>query len=241
MKDIHFGRADLHIHTRASDGVATVRQVLDHVEQSTNLDVIAITDHDRVDAAVWAYEHRDDYSYDIIPGIEVSSAAGHILGLWVYEPVPTGLSLEATVDHIHTQGGLAIVAHPYHVHIGIVARNAVRFTRRPQVLIEAGVDAIEAHNAGVLLPGANIVSRILGRYLKIAVTGSSDAHTLGAIGHGITRFAGSTAADLRRAIEQDATVAEGDMWPLADYWNYTRNSVHNKTADFLWEPETPTT
>lgn len=240
MENISFGRADLHIHTRASDGVATVREVLDHVEQATNLDVIAITDHDRVDAALWAYEHRDQYTYDIIPGVEVSSAAGHILGLWVFEPIPMGLSLEETVAHIHRQGGLAIIAHPYHVHIGIVARNAVRFTRRPDVLMDAGIDGIEVHNAGILLPGANMAARFLGHYLGIAVTGSSDAHTLGAIGHGITRFAGATADDLRHALEHNLTAAEGDIWPVADYWNYVRNSAHNETADFLWETEMPT-
>ena len=48
------GRADLHIHTLASDGTAGVVEILDHVERNTELDVIAITDHERMDAAVAA-------------------------------------------------------------------------------------------------------------------------------------------------------------------------------------------
>src|SRR5829696_6195810 len=48
------GRADLHIHTLASDGTAGIAEILEHVERNTRLDVIAITDHERVDAAVAA-------------------------------------------------------------------------------------------------------------------------------------------------------------------------------------------
>ena len=48
------GRADLHIHTLASDGTAGIVEILDHVERSTELDVIAITDHERIDAALAA-------------------------------------------------------------------------------------------------------------------------------------------------------------------------------------------
>ena len=55
MTDADAGRADLHIHTLASDGTADGRaQILDHVERQTDLDVIAITDHERIDAAVAA-------------------------------------------------------------------------------------------------------------------------------------------------------------------------------------------
>ena len=44
------GRADLHIHTLASDGTSGVVEILDYVERETGLDVIAITDHERIDA-----------------------------------------------------------------------------------------------------------------------------------------------------------------------------------------------
>ena len=46
------GRADLHIHTLASDGTSGVSEILDHVERDTELDVIAITDNERIDAEV---------------------------------------------------------------------------------------------------------------------------------------------------------------------------------------------
>jgi predicted metal-dependent phosphoesterase TrpH len=235
LDTLTLGRADLHMHTKASDGIPTIRELLDYVAQRTNLDVIAITDHDRVDAALWACDHRHEYPFDIIPGIEVSSAAGHVLGLWVTRPIPKHLSLEETTAAIHEQGGVAILAHPYHVHIGVIWRNFLKYTRYPEILINAGLDALEAYNAGIVIPGGNILAHILSRRAGMAITGGSDAHTLGGVGCGITRFPGHTAEDLRQAIAQSSTIAEGKAWPLIDYWNYSRNSTHNISSEFLVE------
>ncbi len=235
LKTPEFGRADLHMHTKASDGLPTIRELLDYVAHKGHLDVISITDHDRVDAAAWAYERRREYPFEIIPGIEVTSDAGHILGLWVTKPVAKGMSLQDTVAAIHAQGGLAILAHPYHVHIGDVGRNAPRYTLRPEVLLEAKLDALEVFNAGIVLPGSNICARILAHRAGIATIGGSDAHTLGAIGCGLTRFSGRTAEDLRSAIISGKTIAEGKPWPLIDYWNYLRGSTHNTSNEFLAE------
>jgi hypothetical protein len=230
-----YGRADLHMHTKASDGLPTVRELLNHVARLGTLDVIAITDHDRVDAALWAYERRHEYPFDIIPGAEISSSAGHVLGLWISGPVPVNLSLQETVAAIHEQGGIAVLAHPYHIQMGVVIRNAPRYTLNVKVLSMARLDAIEVHNAGIVVPGANILARLLARRAGLSVTGGSDAHTLGGIGCGITRFPGRTGADLRRALLQGTTQAEGRAWPLIDYWDYSRNSTHNRSSEFLAE------
>ncbi|GAB4520462.1 MAG: CehA/McbA family metallohydrolase [Anaerolineae bacterium] len=230
-----YGRADLHMHTNASDGVPTVRELLNHVARHTRLDVIAITDHDRVDASVWAYEHSDAYPFEIIPGTEVTCRIGHVLGLWVTQAIPMNLSLEETVAAIHAQGGVAVLAHPYHIQMTLVARNAPRYTRRPAVLLEAGLDGIEVHNAGIVVPGMNIFSHHLARKLRLAQLGNSDAHTLGGIGSGVTRFPGRTADDLRRAISAVQTHAEGTAWPMIDYWNYSCNLIQNRSKKFSAE------
>lgn len=235
MKTTDYGRADLHIHTTASDGVNTVREVLDHVAQHSQLDVIAITDHDRVDAALWAYERRNEYPFDIIVGTEVTTQIGHVLGLWVTEAIPPRMSLEQAVAAIHEQGGLAILAHPYHIQMGTIRRNCMRYTSDPQWLVDCGLDGIETHNAGGSVPGANALARRLARRLGLAAVGNSDAHTRGAIGSGQTRFVGHTAQDLRLAITQRQTLTEGSTWPLTDYWNYWKNSTHNTSSEFLAE------
>ena len=212
------GRADLHMHTCASDGLPTAKELLDFVARRGDIDVIAITDHDELDASLWAYEQRQRYSFDIIPGVEVTSAEGHILGLWVMRPIPTWMSLAETATAIHEQDGIAILAHPFHLHACIGIGNAWRYLQRPEVLLESGIDAVETHNAGVATPGSNWMARRLGRRLGLPVTGSSDAHALNSIGTGLTRFRGHTADDLRVALAHGETFAEGNAWPLTDYW-----------------------
>jgi predicted metal-dependent phosphoesterase TrpH len=220
------GRADIHMHTTASDGFYTVQQVLDHVARLGTLDVIAITDHDVLDASLWAYAHRDRYPFDIIPGVEVSSADGHVLALWVTRAIPAGMSLAATAAAIHEQGGLALLAHPFEL---VVCTEAVlRHLRHPQQVREAGIDAIETHNAGALTPGNNLLARRLARQLGLPVVGNSDAHSLQAIGRGVTYFEGRTAADFRQALVSRATSVSGTGWPLRDYWKLVPNMIEHR-------------
>lgn len=222
------------MHTTASDGVASVRELLDFVaEHRPHLNAIAITDHDTLDASLWAYEHQSFYPFDVIPGVEVTSTAGHILALWVTKPIPAGMDLRDTAAAIHEAGGLAILAHPFHFHMSLVFRNAWRYLIRPEVLSEAGIDGVEAHNAGVVTPISNWLSHRLGRQLGIAVTGSSDAHTNGAIGSGLTRFPGQTAHDLRHALENAQTRAEGRPWPINDYIQYLQHMMSPAAASSL--------
>ena len=80
------GRADLHIHTLASDGTAPVTEILDRVEREAVLDVIAITDHERIDAALAARRDRarpraPDPGW--IVGEEIGTRGGHLLGLFL--------------------------------------------------------------------------------------------------------------------------------------------------------------
>ena len=83
------GTADLHIHTRHGDGMATVAEILDHVERATDIDIIAITEHDTPRPALEARElhARGTYRFNLIPGIEVTTLDGHLLALFVDEPI----------------------------------------------------------------------------------------------------------------------------------------------------------
>jgi len=225
------GCADVHMHTKASDGLATVQQVLDYVEAWGALDVIAITDHDVLDASLWAYSHRGRYPFDIIPGVEVTAREGHVVALWVTQPIPKRLSVKETVSAIHEQGGIAILAHPGEPFIA--GRHMLRYFRRPEVLIEWNIDAVEMYNAGAITPGNNILARRLCRQLPLPVVGNSDAHTLSAIGYGITRFKGRTAADFRAALGEGQTAVEGASWPITDYLKLSPGSIHRKLNKFL--------
>lgn len=220
------GRADVHLHTRASDGIATTQQVLDYVARRGHLDVIAITDHDVLDASLWAVAQQGRYTFDIIPGVEVTAREGHVIALWVTQPIPKRLSVMETTAAIHDQGGVAILAHPG--EILIAGRYLRRYLQRPEVLLHWGIDAIEVYNAGTMTPGNNIIARHIGDQLPLPLIGNSDAHTLSAIGCGRTRFPGHTAADFRQALAQRHTVAEGASWPITDYLKLSRISIQRK-------------
>src|SRR5262245_58295498 len=142
MKQIH-NLADIHIHTTASDGFATVEQVLDQIARLGTLSVVAITDHHTLEASLWAYSQRASYDFDIIPGVEVSSADGHVLALWVTQPIAAGMSLKETAAAIHEQSGVAILAHPFEATV--YAGAAFRYQRRLDVVPEARIDAKDVH------------------------------------------------------------------------------------------------
>jgi hypothetical protein len=73
------------------------------------LDAVAITDHNRIDGALKIAKEKD---FLIIPGIEISSLNGHIIGLNLREVIPAKLTADETVDRIHEAGGIAVACHP---------------------------------------------------------------------------------------------------------------------------------
>ena len=206
------GRADLHIHTRASDGIDGIAAILDFVERSTDLDVIAITDHERIDAAVAARTMARDLGHraEVIVGEEVSTLGGHLLALFIEERVRPLQTLGATIREIHAQGGLAVPAHPL-VPYPLCAQGRVlrRLLADPDPATHP--DAIEAFNPTML--GRPWHSRVV-RFAEehgLPALGNSDAHVAIAIGTGWSTFAGRTAMDLRAAIAAGATRQHGSF------------------------------
>ena len=199
------GRADVHIHTRYSDGRATVRQVLERAAADPLLDVIAITDHNTIAGALEAASLAPSYGLDVIVGEEITSRQGHILGLFLSQAVPAGLSGEETVAAVHAQGGLAVAAHPF-----VSRTDRIRgIGRVPMgagpVVEEIAFDAIEVANSFPLFSPANRRARGLQEGGSLSATGGSDAHVVEAVGKGYTEFPGRTAADLATAIRQGQT------------------------------------
>src|SRR4051794_31579067 len=108
------GTADLHIHTTAGDGLDSIERILAHVEENTRLDVIAITEHDNLRVA---HEARDAWShgryrFDLVPGVEVTTLQGHLVCLYLEDPVESLRPIEETISAVHRQGGVCFVPHP---------------------------------------------------------------------------------------------------------------------------------
>ena len=193
------GRADLHIHTLASDGTAGIEAILDHVERVTDLDVIAITDHERVDAAVAARTMARDRGLraEVVVGEEVTTLGGHLLALFVDGPIRPYRSLRTTILAVHAAGGLAIPAHPL-VPYPLCAQGWMLRRLLDDPDPAAHPDGLETFNPTSLgKPWHRRVVRFADQH-GLARLGNSDAHALDAIGSGWTTFPGTDAADLRR-------------------------------------------
>lgn len=207
------GKADMHLHTLYSDGTASVQQLLDHVEQRTDLDVIAVTDHERIDGAQRAREIHaaGDYSFELVVGEEITTRRGHVVALFLTERVPALRPLPETLERIHDQGGIAIAAHPLAPLTPSLGRRSLMAARDAEP--RHRLDAIELMNPSAAGRARRRTrDRLNEEVLGLAAVGNSDAHVLEGVGTAWTWFAGSTAADYRAAIEARTTRPDGAFW-----------------------------
>jgi len=167
-------KIDFHVHTCYSDDCSTnLRDVIIY-SRKKGLDGVVITDHNTVEGALKLLKSKNS-KIIIIPGIEVSTATGHILGINVKRLIPRGLSVEETVKKIHEAGGIAIAAHPSAIY-----KSGIGLSEK---IVCQGIDAVEGINSSVfpffLL---NYLSRRLAYRAKLPQTGGSDSHLPETIG-----------------------------------------------------------
>jgi predicted metal-dependent phosphoesterase TrpH len=198
------GLSDLHIHSIYShDGTASVRAILRRSAE-IGLNVIAVADHDAMGAVPEAVELAPTYGLAVIPACEISTLDGHLVALFIRRRIPPWLTLAETLKHVAGQGGLCFAAHPggrydYSLKLDLVCRT-LEDPELARILV-----GIEAFNAGLLHLADNRGATALARDLPVARLGNSDAHILRMIGTGTTWFQGTTAGDLRRALENRST------------------------------------
>lgn len=205
------GYADLHIHSMHShDATTTVRAVLKQAAD-VGLDVVAITDHDNITGALEARELASQYNVDVVTGAEVTTAEGHLVALYIEKLPPMGMSLNDTLLWIGHYGGIAIAPHPFNQLPNSLSLNSVvGVFNNPRA--KGVLKGIEVYNMSTRNFSDTVEK--LSVYLPLAKTASSDAHVFWAIGVGRTQFNGSSADDLRIALDKAATVAipfEGHM------------------------------
>lgn len=156
-------KIDIHVHTNHSyDSIIKPEEVVFYAEKR-GLDGVAITDHDKIDCAL---KMARKTNFLIIPGIEISSLNGHVLGLNIQEPIPKGLSADETVDRIHGLGGIAVACHPISLFKGSLGeRTSSKF------------DAVEVINASAFPFNYSVKhSQKIASRLGKAKVGGSDAH-----------------------------------------------------------------
>lgn len=165
-------KLDLHIHSeRSPDGCMGVAEIVS-LAKSRGLNGVAICDHDAVLAEIPELE-----DFLVIPGVEVSTQLGHLLGLFVTAPVETRDFFEA-VELIHAQGGLAVLAHPFE-H----SRDGQRLT--PAVPLLDGVE-VQNSRAERKIRDANALARAFAQKHGLRQFGGSDAHCPAEVGNSFT-------------------------------------------------------
>ena len=159
-------KIDMHLHTVGSPDAHTRTEDLPKIIKAKGLDGVAVTEHDTLTPLRFP-------DVLIVPGIEVSSRDGHVIGLGVREKIPAKLPADETIQRIHEEGGIAIIPHPYDPVCECV--KIAELNVRP--------DAVETMNADALsFRISNWLARRDADKFKLPRVGGSDSHIPQTIG-----------------------------------------------------------
>jgi predicted metal-dependent phosphoesterase TrpH/glycosyltransferase involved in cell wall biosynthesis len=173
--------ADLHLHTEHShDCSMPVSDVLDRAE-AQGLGAIAVTDHNVFAGAQDAAELARNRTLTVIPGEEVKTERGEVIGLFLEEEIPRGMTMAETIVAIRDQGGLVYLPHPF---------DRMHTIPDPRTLHRhlAEIDVFEVFNARLLRETFNDEALRFARKYNLLMGAGSDAHVIQGIGTGLVRM-----------------------------------------------------
>ena len=209
-------RIDPHVHSRAShDGHEPVELLLEHASE-IGLDGIVVADHDSIEASLHAAELAPEYGLVGIPGVEVSTADGHLLAVGVDERPEPGQPMAETVDLVESMGGATIVPHPFQR-----SRHGVR----KRHLVDVDPDAIEVYNSMLFTGYRNRRANTFAHRRDVAMVAGSDAHFLPNVGRAYTEVIletdpgpdpAASADAIVEAIRDGATGVSGRRTPIPE-------------------------
>ncbi|HWJ44620.1 MAG TPA: PHP domain-containing protein, partial [Gaiellaceae bacterium] len=173
---------DLHMHTSWShDCSIEVDELLDHAE-AEGLGAIAITDHNVFGGALEAVEKARGRDLIVIPGEEVKTDdQGEVIGLFLREEIPRGMTFEDTVAAIREQEGIVYLPHPFD------RMHAIPFPATLHRNLHE-IDVLEVYNARLLFEGYNDEALRFARKYGLPAGAGSDAHVLQGVGTGALRM-----------------------------------------------------
>jgi predicted metal-dependent phosphoesterase TrpH len=202
-------RIDPHVHSEASyDGHEPVELLLEQAAE-VGLDGLVVTDHDRIEASLRAAELAPDYGLVGLPGVEVSTADGHLLALGVRTLPPRGRPLSETVRWVHGHGGVAVVPHPFQrLRHGVSRRTLADCSPAP--------DAVETYNSWLVTGIRNRRARRFAERRGLPGVAASDAHRVGYVGRAYTEVDAEarTAESVLDAFRAGATRVRGQRTPV---------------------------
>jgi len=205
-------RVDPHVHSAASYDGRDPPELLLEQAAAVGLDAVVVTDHDRIDASIRAAALAPDYGLVGIPGAEISTAHGHLLGIGIEELPDPGRPLDETVRTVRDLGGVAVVPHPF---------QRTRHGARRRVLDAVEIDGIETYNAWLFTGYRNLRARAFARRNELTSLAGSDAHSVTTVGRAFTEmeFEGRggeriDADDVVAAIRNGTTEVHGRRAPV---------------------------
>jgi hypothetical protein len=167
---------DLHMHTDHSHDCATPVEVLLATAREQGLGAIAVTDHNVVTGALEAREKAAEFGVKIIVAEEVKTAdQGEVIGLFIEEQIPRGLTLAETIAEIRRQGGLVYVPHPFD------RMHAVPDYEHLLGIVD-DIDAIEIYNPRVAIGSFNEEAERFAAKYRIVAGAGSDSHVAQGLG-----------------------------------------------------------
>ena len=182
LDDREWITVDLHMHTEWShDCSTTAEELLDHAE-SIGLGGIAVTDHNAFGGALEAVELARERDLVVIPGEEVKTdGQGEVIGLFLREEIPRGMSFADTLSSIREQGGLVYLPHPF---------DRLHAIPDPTTLHRhvSEIDVLEVFNARLLRDSFNDEALRFARKYRLLQGAGSDAHVLQGVGTGAVRM-----------------------------------------------------
>ena len=181
LADRPFILADLHMHTDHShDCAVPVADLLDYAE-AQGLGAIAITDHNVFAGAQEAVQLARGRGLVIIPGEEIKTQKGEVIGLFLAEKIERGLPMADTIAAIREQGGVVYLPHPFD-RLHTIPDAPTLHRHLPEI------DVFEVYNARLLFEGFNDEALRYARKYNLTMGAGSDAHVLQGVGTGLVRM-----------------------------------------------------
>ena len=167
-------KADLHIHTEYSMDCNTPLEKVINRCLETGINCIAVADHGTIEGAL---KLQNIAPFKVIVAEEILTPHGEIMGMFLNESIPSGLSVEQTLTRIREQGGLVCIPHPF---------DAFRHSALDSQIIETitdQIDILEVFNSRSPLMRSSAKANLFAKKYGIAKSAGSDAHTPSEIGN----------------------------------------------------------
>jgi predicted metal-dependent phosphoesterase TrpH len=193
---------------------------------------LAITDHNNSESWTEAARAAKSEGIIFIPGIEVSTSRGHLIGLGLNEHIDLGMTVSETIDRIHAQGGIAIAPHPFDIKGEGIKHECAK------------TDAVEVFNSMNLDKLANMFTERWARNRGMAVTCGSDAHNIDMMGCAINNIDAQDVDSVIAEIRKGRVVVEKNYIPVSVLSAWAKARMERSYQDILryigenyWEPK----